>query len=947
MRLPGQLPSFDLLMAASRIFKTSIHVYFWPDKPVIYQFEPYDRVLQLQCLSGIHFNPLIELISYKSPNVNECSMYTSQCPETPSSFVNIDNVDDNNFDFENVSINIVDSSKYDCSHIDCSLPQVNITKGDVKCCAIIDTGAEISLMSSSILDRLNKNVPVQVVEGHMCDIVGFSGHRKTITRACETCLNIDNFKLSVPHKFAVVDSSCFPYCVLLGYDFIKKYQLEICCMSNQLKQGGKVIGIFKVSSFESVSPVVLSIAFSPTISHTLQVKCSDNELRFELEGATPSVTGLALIKDIQSLKLLQSSCGTLRTLYRLLNKETNPRFWPEKVKQFKRHRSKLSIEGGLLIHNSVVVVPFHFLVGTALVLHNQLAHVGRDKLMNIIDSVFWHPARYSVCDDVCSTCANCQITKDFRMTVTPPVQKIQSSYPFELVAADLVSFPRSRHGKLGCLTVVDHYSKWVVAIPIKDKRSSTIVRAFRTQVFPFVSRIPTSILTDNGSEFTSEEFGAFLEEHGVKHRLTTPYQPTSNGAIERVNRTIKNLLRSLGSAEGEWEDLLPRAIITYNNTVHVELGMSPSDFLLKRSHSMELNSLLHPLVDTWRPGHPNFMPFCVGQKVLLKRQTRGFLCTNKFLPNFQGPFEVVVAHPNGLTYEIKDVKSGQLCRAHYTKLRLFKSPPDYILTNSQYDTNDNVTLNDKDNESVTFPDMYGSCGGFSDSSLDSSSESSSGFSGFTQVVPLSEVHLQPVINETEPSPNRIFASTGDSCTSCWLEKIKDRAIDIENLAKSLAALRSSLGWLEGTDVSYLNNQSVGSEPFNEWNLLDWSFSSTGTFELPSIDSTNVIDSSREHESHSLILHLSSPRVNLLSSSDFEGFDNEERLSEYYQRPVKIRNILNSAKTNYSFVKNTPSVESFNERHLRSKGPIKDIPWVQIKTLERVKLSKVTHKYDSA
>ena len=66
MRFNGQLPSLDLLLAVSFIYKVRVFVYFYPGQPVVYQYEHYDSVVHLQCISGIHFNPLVELLGYDS-----------------------------------------------------------------------------------------------------------------------------------------------------------------------------------------------------------------------------------------------------------------------------------------------------------------------------------------------------------------------------------------------------------------------------------------------------------------------------------------------------------------------------------------------------------------------------------------------------------------------------------------------------------------------------------------------------------------------------------------------------------------------------------------------------------------------------------------------------------------------------------------------------------------
>ncbi len=54
---------------------------------------------------------------------------------------------------------------------------------------------------------------------------------------------------------------------------------------------------------------------------------------------------------------------------------------------------------------------------------------------------------------------------------------------------------------------------------------------------------PESVLTDNGKQFVSKVYNKFLEENGIKHRRTRPYNPKCNGKIERWFRTLKKLLK--------------------------------------------------------------------------------------------------------------------------------------------------------------------------------------------------------------------------------------------------------------------------------------------------------------------------------------------------------------------------------------------------------------------
>jgi hypothetical protein len=133
--------------------------------------------------------------------------------------------------------------------------------------------------------------------------------------------------------------------------------------------------------------------------------------------------------------------------------------WPKKLGLFVHHSSKLSIVNGIIVFGGdfhTLVVPFHQLVEVTLVLHHNLAHVGYDKLFNLLFNLVWHPAHYKTVQDVCGTCHHCQINKEISTVVVPPTLKISTSRPFELVAADLISLPWTRSGFVGCLMVVEH-----------------------------------------------------------------------------------------------------------------------------------------------------------------------------------------------------------------------------------------------------------------------------------------------------------------------------------------------------------------------------------------------------------------------------------------------------------------------------------------------------------
>ena len=87
--------------------------------------------------------------------------------------------------------------------------------------------------------------------------------------------------------------------------------------------------------------------------------------------------------------------------------------------------------------------------------------------------------------------------------------------------------------------------------PISNKPATTVVNVFSSILSSMLS-VPTKVMTNNDPEFTAVVFYFFLASHGISHKLTTPYKPTSNRAVERVSRTVQGFLRSLCALRNKW-----------------------------------------------------------------------------------------------------------------------------------------------------------------------------------------------------------------------------------------------------------------------------------------------------------------------------------------------------------------------------------------------------------
>jgi hypothetical protein len=147
-------------------------------------------------------------------------------------------------------------------------------------------------------------------------------------------------------------------------------------------------------------------------------------------------------------------------------------------------------------------------------------------------------------DRVCSACqAGKQVGAQH-----PHKDIMTTDRPLELLHMDLfgmiayISIGRSKY----CLVIVDDYSHftWVFFLQDKSQTQETLKGFLRRAQNEFGLRIK-KIRSDNGTEFKNSQIEGFLEEEGIKHEFSSPYTPQQNGVVERKNRTLLDMARTM------------------------------------------------------------------------------------------------------------------------------------------------------------------------------------------------------------------------------------------------------------------------------------------------------------------------------------------------------------------------------------------------------------------
>jgi transposase InsO family protein len=178
--------------------------------------------------------------------------------------------------------------------------------------------------------------------------------------------------------------------------------------------------------------------------------------------------------------------------------------------------------------------------------HHRLAHVGMKNLHKLLkgEHILGLTNVYFEKDRICSACqAGKQVGAHH-----PHKNIMTTDRPLELLHMDLfgliayISIGRSKY----CLVILDDYSRftWVFFLHEKSQTQETLKGFLRRAQNEFGLRIK-KIRSDNATKFKNSQIESFLEEEGIKHEFSSPYTPQQNGVVERNNRTLLDMARTM------------------------------------------------------------------------------------------------------------------------------------------------------------------------------------------------------------------------------------------------------------------------------------------------------------------------------------------------------------------------------------------------------------------
>ncbi|XP_015904967.2 uncharacterized protein [Parasteatoda tepidariorum] len=207
-------------------------------------------------------------------------------------------------------------------------------------------------------------------------------------------------------------------------------------------------------------------------------------------------------------------------------------------------------------------------------------HFGFEKTYQFLTQRYFWKNMYTDCRFHVLSCDKCIRLKRIKPKQAPFLNHWIPDHPGQFISLDILGPIDGHH----VLTVLDHFSKFLVLYPLLNITSNQIIK----HILNYISLHgrPAYILTDRGKQFIAEAFHCLNNALGIKLSHTTPYHAQSNGQSERINLSIKSTIKILKENNISFEIALQIHQQMYNAATHSTTGFSPNLLHLGRQVSL-------------------------------------------------------------------------------------------------------------------------------------------------------------------------------------------------------------------------------------------------------------------------------------------------------------------------------------------------------------------------
>ena len=253
-----------------------------------------------------------------------------------------------------------------------------------------------------------------------------------------------------------------------------------------------------------------------------------------------------------------------------------------------------------------ILLPKHLLKELLQAIHcTAHRHPGISKILQEVRQKYYYPGMAKHVKkwvEGCETCA-----RDKRVpnnTTTPELLNLPEwdLGPEDAMQIDLLPNQPTSGGYQTVMTAIDVFSRYLFAYLLIEATATNVAKVIK-DIMTKHSYLPTTLITDKGSAFTSTIIAEITQILGITLKCATTKHPQTIGKLERTHASLKtNLKMASGEYRRQWHKYLPLAVLNYNTTYHSSIGCEPSKVFHGR---IPFNVLDHKLGNN---PNKNFLP---------------------------------------------------------------------------------------------------------------------------------------------------------------------------------------------------------------------------------------------------------------------------------------------------------------------------------------------------
>ena len=256
-----------------------------------------------------------------------------------------------------------------------------------------------------------------------------------------------------------------------------------------------------------------------------------------------------------------------------------------------------------------ILLPQHLLRELLHSLHGTAhKHPGISKMLQEIRQRYYYPNMAKYVKKWVEGCEQC--AKDKRVpnaTITPELLNLPEwdLGPEDAMQIDLLPNRPPSGGYENTLTAIDVFSRYLFAYPLTDASAINVAKAI-IDIMTKHSYLPTTLITDKGTAFTSTIIAEITQILGITLKCATTKHPQTIGKLERTHASLKmNLKMACGEYRRQWHKYLPLAVLNHNTSYHASIGCEPTRVfhgripynILDHKLGMNPNDPIHPTTE--------------------------------------------------------------------------------------------------------------------------------------------------------------------------------------------------------------------------------------------------------------------------------------------------------------------------------------------------------------